>query len=112
VVSGPQVFDVALPLAVSDGVPGPGAGNLETKASRDEYRFTVAAGQSLYVDARTCPGFSYLSWTLLNASGASVASASACEDRRVRNLPAGVYRLVVTPQLEHTGPYTLTVRQP
>ncbi len=105
----PQIFDMALPVMVSDGVPGPGAGNLETKASRDEYRFTVADGQSLYVDATTCPGYGYLIWNLVDAAGTTVAAASTCSDRQLTSLPAGVYRLVVAPQSEHIGPYSMQV---
>jgi hypothetical protein len=85
----PQVFDVSLPLTVSNGVPGPGAGNLETKASQDEYRFTVAAGQSVYVDALQCPDYAYLLWALVNDAGTTIKAANTCGDGRVDNLPAG-----------------------
>jgi uncharacterized protein YdeI (BOF family) len=104
----PQVFDVTLPLSVSDGTPAAGAGNLETKASTDEYRFTMPAGGSLYVDIQTCPGSAFLAWDLLNAAGQEVRSGS-CSDRQIDELPAGSYRLVVYPQADRTGAYALGV---
>ncbi|MBY8872286.1 VWD domain-containing protein [Micromonospora sp. PLK6-60] len=110
VVPAPQVFDVSLPLSVSTNVPGPGAGVLETKASRDEFRFTVAAGQSIYVDPQTCPTSSvldYLDWKVVGPTGATVKSSSLCSDGQADNLPAGTYRLVVTPGSGVTGAYTL-----
>jgi hypothetical protein len=53
-----------------------------------------------------------MTWTLLTADGATVASASNCQDRQVDNLTAGTYKLSVTPQTEHTGGYALQVRLP
>ncbi|WP_197030113.1 VWD domain-containing protein, partial [Cellulomonas sp. URHE0023] len=51
IVPAPQTFALDLPVSgapvvVSNGVPADGAGNLETKASVDEYSFTVPAGGS------------------------------------------------------------------
>jgi hypothetical protein len=110
VVPAPQVFDVNLPATVSNGVPAAGAGNLETKASQDQYRFSVPAGQSVAVDDTSCLGTTYLAWSIVNdVTGAPVLSSSLCTDRQTP-LPAGTYRLVVTPDQEHTGGYALTIQ--
>jgi hypothetical protein len=109
VIPAAQVFDTTLPVNVSDGVPGPGAGSLETKASVDEYRFSVGAGQAIYVDAITCPSMMFLNWELRNANDEVVKAAGACSDARIDGLTAGRYRLLVKPQLEVTGTYALKV---
>jgi hypothetical protein len=46
-VPAPQEFDIAIGDTVSDGVPAAGAGNIEVPGSRDRYRFTATAGQSV-----------------------------------------------------------------
>ncbi|WP_200827730.1 VWD domain-containing protein, partial [Thermomonospora echinospora] len=105
----PQSFEATLPLSVSDGVPAAGAGNLETSISEDAYQFEVAQGGSIYIDIRSCAGGgNNLLWELRNAAGAKVAS-KGCEDGEVRGLAAGTYRLVVKPERESTGAYSLRV---
>ncbi|MCA4135709.1 VWD domain-containing protein, partial [Arthrobacter sp. M4] len=62
-----DAFDVTLPVSVSNGVPGTGAGNLETTGAHDQYRFTVpAGGQSVFLADQGCP--SYMKWTLKNTT--------------------------------------------
>lgn len=93
-------------IAVSDGVPAPGAGNLETKASVDIYKFTAAAGQSVYLDWTSCPGGNiYADWTLYNDATGSSVSTGGCPDKQINDLPAGTYRLEVKVKAEKTGPY-------
>ena len=109
-VPAPQVFDVSLAstISVSNGVPGAGAGNLETVASQDQYRFTLATAKSVFVDVKSCPGVINLEWSLVSDStGSTVASASGCADKQVDGLPAGTYRLIVIPQSQRSGTYTL-----
>jgi hypothetical protein len=97
---------VAFPFTVSDGVPGAGAGNLETKASPDEYTFSLPGTTSVYIDVQSCP--TSISWQLKDSGGATVTSGS-CSDKRVDNLAAGSYRLVFTPSLGCTGTYRVAV---
>jgi len=94
----PQVFDVSLPVMVN-GTSAPGAGNLETTASEDDYAFTTAAAGAIQVDLSSCTsslGY-YVSWSLVNAqTGLPLYSTSACASKLVTGVPAGQYRLVVT----------------
>lgn len=113
----PQVFDLgalgSATVSVSNGVPGPGAGNLESKAAQDDYRFSLTAAQSLALTS-ACSGTGstsdYLSWRLVKDDGSntSLASSSYCPGQVISNLAAGNYRLVVKPAYEYTGAYALS----
>ncbi|HZO68920.1 MAG TPA: VWD domain-containing protein, partial [Kribbellaceae bacterium] len=105
-----QSFAVSLPFSIANGTPAAGAGNLETKASQDEYSFAVAQDQTLYLDVRSCPatGSASLTWKLLGPAGTSVVNG-ACGDASAAALQAGTYRLAVTPGNEATGAYTIDV---
>ncbi len=106
----PETYDVSLPVSVSNGVPSTGAGNLETIASEDDYRFT-APGGTLQLDLSDC-GSSldyYLDWQLINAQGDAVASGAGCgEGFAVPNVPAGQYRLAIT-HTEASGTYAMSL---
>ncbi len=94
-----QTFDVSLPAVISNGVPGTGAGNLETTASTDVYRFTTATAAALQLDVSQCASsLSTVDWELVNAAtGAPVAAkAATCASTTQPNVPAGSYRLTVT----------------
>jgi uncharacterized protein YdeI (BOF family) len=94
-----QAFDVSLPVAVSNGSPAAGAGNLETTASEDDYLFTTSADGAIEVDLGGCGGSLgyYVDWKLVNRqSGATLYSTSACASKLVTNVPAGQYEVVVT----------------
>ena len=112
VVDDPQSFDLTLssvPFSVLNGTPSSGAGNLETRFSKDVYRFTVpTGGQSIALDNKTCisvPGYTYQVWKLLNSQGTTLSSGNCNTDKQFTNLPADAYRLEVTAD-GHTGPYT------
>jgi hypothetical protein len=50
-------FSISIGDLVSNGVPGVGAGNIETSGARDIYSFTAAAGQSVFFqDLGSSPG--------------------------------------------------------
>ncbi|WP_143653313.1 VWD domain-containing protein [Streptosporangium subroseum] len=104
----PQAFAVSLPFTASDGVPGEGAGNLESEVATDEYRFTLDRPGSIFVNAQECPGFG-LSWQLVNAAGTSMATSYLCGAKRVDGLVAGTYRLRVSPWNDAFGLYKLSV---
>ena len=114
-VPDPQVFDVTLsttPLAISDGVPGTGAGNIETIASKDVYRFTVpAGGKSVQLDNGTCPDTGFgTRWTLINRADNSVVGTDLCYlDKKFTDLPAGDYQLEYTSNSSKTGTYNFNV---
>ncbi|MEV0566851.1 discoidin domain-containing protein [Dactylosporangium sp. NPDC050588] len=111
VMPAPQSFDVAFPVRIADGVPAPGAGNMETRASVDEYRFTLPTAQALYIDVQGCSP-STPQWRLLNdVTGEPVTSYSMCSDERTGQLPAGRYRLVASAELARSaaGTYGITI---
>jgi uncharacterized protein YdeI (BOF family) len=110
-VPAPQSFDVQLPAAISNGAPAAGAGNLETKASKDTYRFMVADGNSVYINPQDCPWSSgyRLTWTLTNDTTGTVVKTGGCSDAQTDPLPAGTYRLDITPENNTPGTYNLNV---
>ncbi|MFJ4095875.1 VWD domain-containing protein, partial [Kitasatospora sp. NPDC089913] len=106
----PQSFTATLPLTVSDGVPGPGAGNLENAAAQDEYLFDLPAGSAVYVRPTVCPGGNAsLRWSLLTPAGATAGSGYGCQGGEVRSPTAGTHRLSITTQNGAAGPYALQV---
>ena len=114
-----QVFEVDLgagPVEVSNGKPGVGAGNLETKASVDEYVFTVGEGGSRVLAEFQPVGNSWNgSWSVLDGQGqvvkAGVLSSSA-QWRFDQELAAGEYRLRMASQNERFGTYALRLYVP
>jgi hypothetical protein len=85
-----QVSDVTLPATIN--------GNIETAASEDVYRFSTTSAGSIKLAFSTCASsLGTVSWKLLNAAGATVASnASSCATTTVPSVPAGSYRVSVT----------------
>ena len=65
-------FTIAIGEIVSDGVPGVGAGNIETPGSKNIYEFSATAGQSILLDLQNNTGLAQLNWRLLNPGGAVV----------------------------------------
>src|SRR5690606_13611937 len=78
---------------VSDGVPGPGAGNLEGPGAVDRYHFDATAGQVAILDALTGSN-TLIRWRLDAPDGTEVLD-TIYSDRQVT--------------LDQTGTYTLTV---
>lgn len=111
-VTPPDVMDLALsttPLAISNGVPATGAGNIETGASKDFYRFTVpAGGRSLLLDSKNCPAFMGNRWKLINRGTNTTIADEYCEtDKTFDNLPSGDYQLEYSTPSNKTGTYAL-----
>jgi hypothetical protein len=101
------------PVTVSNASLGAGSGNLETKASMDQYAFTVPEGGSRTVIdfLQGASQFSpFLAWEVLDADGQQVKSGllNATGGRRFdQHLDAGDYRLRITAQYEYFGTYSL-----
>lgn len=87
-------------LLSNNAVPGPpaaGAGNLETKGSKDTYTFTVpTGGKSLFPDFKACTNnnatqyLNELMWHVTNAaSGAKVTGDYCSSGNKTVTLPAG-----------------------
>ena len=105
----PQSFAVSLPASIANGQPTPGAGDLETAASEDDYTFTTAAADVLVVDFSNCSNSTTVDWTLVNTdSGQIVESATnTCWHQETASLPPGDYELKVTPWGSNSLTYNL-----
>lgn len=88
-------FPIAIGDVVSDGVPGPGAGNIETPGTYDIYTFSVTAGERVYFDLLEGPQVGQR-WRLTTPEGVEVFNSFFISDEGA-----------VT--LEKNGGYTLTV---
>jgi uncharacterized protein YdeI (BOF family) len=105
-----QVFDVALPASISDGVPTAGAGKLETQVSEDIYAFSPATAKPFRIEFWNCAaavGSLTPTWKLVDTgSGSTVKTGAGCTPNTVPDLAAGSYRLKVTSPGK-TGTYKL-----
>jgi len=100
VVPDPQVFDYVFGVVVSNGVPVAGAGNLETLASTDRYRFSVPEGGLLLQYQRVSNSVSFR--VVDRDSGAVVATGM---NHQQIQLPEGDYYLEFPGQDTH-GAYS------
>ena len=91
-------FAIKLGDKIADGIPGPGAGTIETPYNQDVYTFNVAPKQRVYFrQLRHSTGMSYIKWGLTDTDGAEVfKTCLGCSDPGVQILTKG-------------GNYTLTV---
>lgn len=112
--SGPavQTFDYTIGNTVSNGVPAPGAGNIETPGAIDAYRFTASANQRVFVDIIYSYYYDCKTWELIDPAGATVTKGWYCgnqypSDIGHRTLPlTGTYTLKVSePNYGTTGTY-------
>lgn len=105
----PQVFSLTSPASVADGVPAPGAGNLETTASEDHYEFTTSAVGWVRFNFSECSAsLGYIAWKLVNATtGATEVSTNlGCDPEFREGIAAGQYRLIVS-RNRYKGTYKL-----
>jgi hypothetical protein len=104
-----QSFNLSVGDIVTNGLPAPGAGNIETPIGEDDYLFTGKAGQTVYVDELSSSPFV---WSLLNPNGSAIISNDPLDGHNVgdRTMPLdGTYRIVVTDPVNETnavGPYS------
>jgi eukaryotic-like serine/threonine-protein kinase len=91
-------FAIKIGDKVADGVPGPGAGIIETPYSQDVYVFKAASRQSVYFRMLgRSTGMDYINWKLTDADGSEVFNVClGCSEPGVRTLTKG-------------GTYTLTI---
>jgi hypothetical protein len=113
--TGPQTFAYTIGTTVSNGVPAPGAGNIETVGGEDDYTFTGAVGQKIFYDAISVSGGNCnFHRTLVAPNGTNVAGADGfvCGDVGPITLPqAGTYTLRIYPTLNanDTGTYSFKI---
>ena len=92
------VFSIKIGDKIADGVPGPGAGIIETPYGQDVYVFKAASRQRVYFRLLgRSSGMDYINWQLTDADGTEVFNAClGCSEPGVRALTKG-------------GSYTLTI---
>jgi hypothetical protein len=93
VVTAPEVFAYTSGTTVSDGVPAPGAGRVESPGAQDWYTFDGAAGQTVTMSWQLSGRG--LRWQLVTSDGATVVA------------PTGPVHRVVT--LPSTGSYVVQI---
>ncbi|MBL9138502.1 MAG: Ig-like domain-containing protein [Verrucomicrobiales bacterium] len=93
-----QRFNIAIGDTVSNGVPGAGAGNIETPGVEDVYTFTATPGQVVYFDLLS-GGSAAIQWRLVDSTGAQV-------------FQEGFFFDPGTVTLTNGGNYTLTIGNP
>ncbi len=109
-VEPPQIFSIEIGTTILDGVPAPGAGNIEAPASIDIYTFEAEAGAAVcFLDGLGNCG---VRWRLLDPSGAIVFDdvAVCVGDPGTFILSvAGTYQVVVYGFNGATGPYSIAI---
>ena len=91
-------FAVKLPVTISDGVPGAGAGVIEAPGASDVYTFAASPKQRVYFRRiEIGKDMEYINWRLTDEAGTEVFNTClGCSDPGVQTLTLG-------------GTYTLTV---
>jgi hypothetical protein len=96
-VPAPDEFSISIGDVVSDGNPGPGAGNIETPGVKDIYTFTVTPGQTVTFDVQAHSGTYWINWKLTDENDEQVFDTClGCTDPGTLTLTLG-------------GTYTITV---
>ena len=102
----PQQFDIAIGDTVSDGVPEPGAGNLDEPGARDIYRFEGTAGQELSFE-RLAFDPPNVQWILRGPDGSLVFWGFVSSDVTLPD--TGSYTLDVASTSLGTGSYSFRI---
>jgi eukaryotic-like serine/threonine-protein kinase len=108
--SAPQgAFAIKIGDKIADGVPGPGAGIIETPYNHDIYLFNAAARQRVYFRLLgRSTGMDYINWKLSDEDGTEVFNAClGCSEPGVRALnKGGTYKLTIgNDKNQATGTY-------
>jgi hypothetical protein len=107
-LNAPETFPIASKDLVSNGVPGPGAGNIEEPGAIDRYELSIAAPQSIYFDAIT--GNCAIQYSLTSPSGATVfANLAICggDGGAIALAEVGTYVITVKGNEGTTGTYSI-----
>jgi hypothetical protein len=103
-----DVFAIALDQTVADGVPGAGAGRIETPGAGDTYTFPAAAGTVIYVDEQALSGTVGVLYTLTDPTNVVLLTTTlgGSEPGRITLPATGTYTLRVgSPNGDATGTY-------
>ncbi|HVG98021.1 MAG TPA: hypothetical protein VNK05_14030, partial [Chloroflexota bacterium] len=113
-VPAPQTFAISIGDTVSNGVPAPGAGNIESVGAADVYTFTAAPGELVTfegIDTRPQGGTCAPRWQLRDAANTQVFDAPLCSAPTARTLAlGGTYTLTVAPSGTDTSTGTYSFR--
>jgi hypothetical protein len=107
-----QSFSIGLEQVVSNGQPGPGAGNIETAGGTDVYTLVITQPTSIY--AQEISGSCGIGWTMTGTSAETIFSdvAMCGTDPGVRLLPsAGTYTITVQANASTSGAYSFVIWQ-
>jgi predicted Ser/Thr protein kinase len=90
-------FEIKIGDQISDGVPAPGAGNIEVPGAHDIYTFSAEPGQRIYIQATKLEVTDYLTIRLIDESDNEIYKDwLQLEDPGLFQLTAGgVYTIVV-----------------
>ena len=113
-------FNLTLDQTVTNGIPGPGAGDIESAGSTDVYTFTALPGQVVYFDEQSGDSCTtHLFWRCTDATKGvlfdeQLASTGVClgsgHDPGLLTLTnGGDYTLTVYGQGTNTGTYQFTI---
>jgi hypothetical protein len=106
----PDTFAISIGDTIANGVPGPGAGNLESPGVQDSYTFTGTGGQQVFFEQ--LQGLGNQQWSLVAPDGTLLVERRDSFDRGPITLPqAGTYTLTALPSLNNdvTGSYSFTL---
>ena len=107
----PQPFQIAIGDSVADGIPAPGAGNLEIPGALDVYTFTARSNQQVYLELKEPSPSSPLEYLLKDENGYLYSDCVRCLNPGVLTLvKGGTYTLTfgngVQPSFDPTPPDT------
>ena len=106
-VPAPDSFGIAIGDVVADGVPGPGAGNIETPGTLDVYTFAAAPGQTVLFDIQDGASGS-IDWILRDEKGSSIFESSFSNDQTHTLTSGGSYMLRIgASDNDHVGSYQI-----
>jgi hypothetical protein len=115
----PQQFAISIGDTISNGVPGAGAGNIESPGVKDIYTFSGAAGQQVFFDiVAVANELTFVNWKLTAPDGTvlfdRIFNCCGGSDPGVVTLPlAGIYTITAGDDSDNgVGTYSFQVRLP
>jgi len=109
-VPAPDQFALKIGDGIKEGVPGPGAGVIESPGAEDVYTFSATPRQRVYFRIwQQSTGMSYINWKLVDDNGMELFNTClGCSEPGVQQLTkGGTYTLTVG---NHKNPSTGTYR--
>ena len=114
-VAPPDTFTINIGDGIAKGIPGAGAGVIETPGAHDIYNFTMEESQSVIFQVKQGPQTNdTIYWRLVDQQGNEIFNTCLqCGDPGQFTLEAGSYSVIVGNQNEPgTGTYQLGISNP